>query len=105
MAPLKSMVFTTMLLALTPLARAACGLMPEARRSKPKRVRVITNHSTTPAAAAARRNPCRLEPDGTLTPTARSHEFNEGMRPEGGMASVLRSRSPGGFAALNQLAS
>ena len=39
MAPLRMMVFMIMAFGFTPLARAARGLAPEDRRSKPKRVR------------------------------------------------------------------
>ena len=47
-APESSIAVITMRLALTPLATAADGLQPVARRSKPKRVRLITNQYATP---------------------------------------------------------
>ncbi len=48
------MVAITMRFALTPLATAADGFMPVARRSKPKRVRPSRNQYAMPAAIATK---------------------------------------------------
>ncbi len=51
------MVLTTIPRASTPLALAAEGDRPLARRSNPNRVRLISTDTNTPATIATSRNP------------------------------------------------
>ena len=52
MAPEAARATKVMRFELTPLTRAAIGFAPDARSSKPKRVRLITNQKTIPKTMA-----------------------------------------------------
>ena len=56
-APEITSAIKVIFLELTPLTRAAIGLLPEARSSKPNRVRFTTNQKVNPSATATKNMP------------------------------------------------
>ena len=86
-APDSSIVLTTMARAFTPLALAADGERPLARRSKPKRVRLSRTAIPTPTTTAMIRKPysCR---GGFASPSAPRTPLRPGTQPDSGIMAV-----------------
>ena len=79
---------------LTPLTRAAIGLAPDARNSKPNRVRFTINQKATPKAAATSNIPYTPPPGWSSTPNLLSKGIKSGMRADSGRVLVVRLFEP-----------
>ena len=66
-APEITNAINVILFEFTPLTRAAIGFAPDARSSKPNRVRLTTNQNINPNAIATRSMPLMLPVDGSGT--------------------------------------
>ena len=96
-APDSSIVTSVMRFASMPLATAALGDSPVARRSKPNRLRETTSQYRTPTTAATSTKPPSRVPCGGSTPNARSTRSRFGKRALSGSSGVRLLLLPSTF--------